>query len=343
MQSHTVPRKLLDQFAYDDPVTRSRRLWRYQKGRHPYGNASPRTATRFEGHFSDPRDPDKELELENRLTREIEDPVNAFIEIVAYRTFVLTSDHIRKLTRYITLLFNRSRARLGATQHQLDIMIGSMNALLSNDEQLEIIAAKLTVEGAERGYALTRPLTKEDVAKVLRRNIEGQNTESQLQHNYARSVEVMLSGVDQNLLYGHWDILRTEPDEPFAIGDAPVVTWERTERNMLMFGQGFARPNVEVLLPVSPTSCLRVLPAVQRTRPVMPPATVEVNMAEASFATQYCFTNINSPKLDETLQRYFGQTILGLNAFTLRHRDFTNTMFNILMNRSRWVEPPLKQ
>jgi len=57
VNSHTVPRKLLDQFAYDDPVTRSRRLWRYEKNKPPYGFASPKTATRFDGHFLDPRNP----------------------------------------------------------------------------------------------------------------------------------------------------------------------------------------------------------------------------------------------------------------------------------------------
>ncbi len=31
MKSHTVPHFLLDKFAYDDPVTRSRRLWQYSR------------------------------------------------------------------------------------------------------------------------------------------------------------------------------------------------------------------------------------------------------------------------------------------------------------------------
>jgi len=37
MKSHTVPRFLPDQFAYDDPKTKSRRLWQYAKGRAPSG------------------------------------------------------------------------------------------------------------------------------------------------------------------------------------------------------------------------------------------------------------------------------------------------------------------
>src|ERR1035438_5681224 len=98
MRSHTVPKKLLEQFAYDDPVTRSKRLWRYQKGRAPWPKASPKSATRWDRHFADPANATKEAELENRLKREFEDPVNEFVEMIALRTFVLTSSNIRALT-----------------------------------------------------------------------------------------------------------------------------------------------------------------------------------------------------------------------------------------------------
>lgn len=114
------------------------------------------------------------------------------------------------------------------------------------------------------------------------------------------------------------------------IGDAPVVTWERTQGRSLMLGQGFSRPNLEVLLPVSPSVCLHLLPTVNRTRPVITPAPVEVNIAQASFATKHCFTNIRSLTLDKTLQAHFGKTQLGANAFTLGHQDYRNELFDIL-------------
>ena len=81
MESHTVPRKLLEQFAYDDAITGSKRLWRYEKGRPPYKKASPRTATRINRHFSDPDDATKESEIEKRLNREFEEPVNKFLSL----------------------------------------------------------------------------------------------------------------------------------------------------------------------------------------------------------------------------------------------------------------------
>jgi len=118
-----------------------------------------------------------------------------------------------------------------------------------------------------------------------------------------------------------------------VIGDAPVVTWERTEQNSLMYGQGFARPNVEVFLPVFPTACLHVLPAVPRTRPVRTPTTEEVNMAQAAFATQHCFTNVRSMEIDTLLQPQFGTVRLGIDGFSIGHLDYTKKLFEILMNR----------
>ena len=225
MRSHTVPRKLLEQFAFYDPGTKSKRLWTYEKNLPPY-MSSPKSATRWNGQFADPRVAAKEEELEKRLQREIEQPVNEFLELMKYSAFVLSLAHTRKLTRYITLLFHRSRARLGATQHLLDKMLGSMRTLLANDEQLQAIADKVTVDLLVSGVRLERNATKGEIAAVLMRTIEQHEAADQLQHNYAKTVERMLSFEDEDLQNANWDILRTEPENPFVIGDAPVVTWE---------------------------------------------------------------------------------------------------------------------
>lgn len=81
MFSHTVPRMLLEQFAYDDPRTKSKRLRQYQKGLPPWWKASPGRATAWNGHFADPANAAKEEQIELRLKQEFEDPVNEFIEI----------------------------------------------------------------------------------------------------------------------------------------------------------------------------------------------------------------------------------------------------------------------
>ena len=88
---------------------------------------------------------------------------------------------------------------------------------------------------------------------------------------------------DETMLDGEWGIMKTDTDDPFVIGDAPAVTFERTEENRLYWGIGFARPNVEVYPAASP--------AYQAGAPAVAD---RGDMAQAPFATDYCFANVNS-------------------------------------------------
>jgi hypothetical protein len=146
-------------------------------------------------------------------------------------------------------------------------------------------------------------------------------------------METMMAFDDKGMRHGDWRILRTQPEKPFVIGDAPVVTWERTPDNLLVYGQGFARPNVEVLLPIFPTACLHVLPLVPRTRPVRLPTTEDVNIAQAVFATEHCFTNIHNQEIDAIIQPHFSKVRFGIEGFSLAHTDPTEQLFQILINQ----------
>ena len=338
MKSHTVPKALLDQFAYNDPITKSRRLWRYQKGRKPYWKASPDTATRIDGHFADPRDEAKELELETRLNQEFEQPVNEYLAQLGYQTFVFNRTHIRQLTGYVTLLFNRSQARRSASRYLVDIMVDSMRKLLADEDKLARVAAKWTLDAIADGYGLV--VTPDFVTQRLEEALADYVSEDQPQHSYVGTMENAMSTLDEGILNGDWHVVNSTPDDPFVIGDAPVVTWERDDRNFMIYGQGFTRANVEVFLPVSPMACLHILPRVERTRPVVKPAPMEVNVAQAQFATEFCFANLCSEAINVALQPRFGHSRIGITAFSVRHRDFSNTMFEIIMNRGNWVEPP---
>ena len=322
MKSHTVPRRLLDQFAYSDPVTRSRRLWQYAKGRPPWGFASPTSATRIEHHFADPADAEREERLETRLNEEFENPVHQFLGQVHYRAFVLSRLHVRQLTRYVTLLFNRSDNRRKATEQQVAISIESMRSLLAKEEQLAKLAARWTLEIIRLGHPLQQPVTVNEVRQSAEKMIASMQTEEHLQTTYVDAMERAMTFLDEILDNGEWNLMRTTSDLPFVIGDAPVVTWQRLDNGALQHGQGFATPNVEALLPLAPTTCLHILPAVQRTRRPQQPTVREVNEAQAAFATRYCYTNINEPTLDAIIQSKIGQNKIGINVFSVRHRNY---------------------
>ena len=186
MKSHTVPKKLLEQFAYFDSKTKSLRLWRYQKGRKPYWKVSPDAATVVEGVYADPRDAEREEELERRLNHEFEDPVHQFIEQAGYRTFVPSRAHIIKLTAYVSLLFHRSKARRAATQQQVDLIVKAFQSLLENEDQLRQIAGKWTLYMIADGHKPGRAITVEEIRQTVMKTIDDLLATDQLQHAYFR-------------------------------------------------------------------------------------------------------------------------------------------------------------
>jgi hypothetical protein len=333
MRSHTVPRKLLDQFAYDDPVTKSRRLWLYAKGRAPNPKGSPKTATRWAGHFAHPMNAAKEKELEDRLEREFEAPVNEFLEMIGYHTFYLDARRIFLLTGYIRMLFTRSVARKAASAIYAKTKVDAFRALLNDEEKLAALTEKYTVEAVRLGFPVREMVTKEQIISITEKQIAEHSGPNEAQRDYIQAIETMFNLPDETMLNGQWRIMQTDTDHPFVIGDAPVVTFERTEQNRLYWGQGFARPNVEVFFPVSPTTGLHILPRVERTREPRKPATAEANMGQAAYATKYCFGNVNNAEVDSILQPEFGKMKMGVTGFNTHQIDQDQVLFNILMGR----------
>lgn len=153
MKSHTVPRKLLEQFAYSDPVTKPLPSWRYEKGRRPYWKASPESATGIECHFADPSDAAKGAGVETRLAHEYEEPVNQFLYRLDDPSFTPSDLKCRHLAFYITLLFNRSEARRSAAVHLQRVTRHAYEKFLSNDTQVATVAAKWNIDLLPGGLA----------------------------------------------------------------------------------------------------------------------------------------------------------------------------------------------
>jgi len=66
----------------------------------------------------------------------------------------------------------------------------------------------------------------------------------------------------------------------------------------------------------------------------------EVNTAQAAFAARYCFSNVKSGEINHIVQENLGKAELGVKGFTVWHRNYKNTIYDILMSGGQWVEPP---
>ena len=105
-------------------------------------------------------------------------------------------------------------------------------------------------------------LTPQDVADAASRVMRQIQTESARQKGFADLMVTAISGsltsrADEAMINGEWRVVRTTASEPFILSDTPVVTWERLTHGF-NFGIGFERPNLEVILPVSPSACLHI-------------------------------------------------------------------------------------
>lgn len=335
MKSHSVPRRLLRQFSFYDPHTNSERLWRYQRGLPPSPKASPKTATRIDGHFDNPSDASQEALIERRLAVEIEEPVNAFLGDLNDPSFVLKESHRRDLTRYITLLFNRSTARRGAAKHVVSVRNLALQKFLRNEDQLLTVATHWNLDAFFRGLHLGRLITPADVAKAAVRQIATDLDGPEVQESYAQGVFRALTQFDSTMFEGSWTRVYASEELPFILSDAPVVTWTRNAQGQLTYGVGVRTENVEIIVPVSPSVCLQVLPRVRRTIDAVVPSAQEVNEAQAAYATSACFSNKESKEIDAIVQGGISTLVMGENIFTVWHMPYDNVVIDVLMNVGR--------
>jgi hypothetical protein len=332
MKSHTAPKRLLKQFSYDHPIEHSPWLWQYSKGQKPYGRKSPESATRIDGFFADPEDSSVEAEVETRLAREIEQPVNDFMVDLGDPTFVLTDARRLALTRYIFMLFQRSQARRSAMGPMMAVRTHAFESFLKNDVQLATVAIHFNIQALSEGRRFSDGLiTAETLSESVRRMNRIHNTPDALQRSYVEGIVRQLSHVDPPLLAGEWRWIRTAPDDPFMLGDSPVITFARSASGTLNYGMGFHEPNVEVALPMSPTICLHVLPDLKSRNPVQTPTPREINWGEAGYAFEHCYCNDNFADLDAVMQENGGEFKMGEHTYRLPHENYDNHVCDILM------------
>ncbi|MGA2890058.1 MAG: DUF4238 domain-containing protein [Terracidiphilus sp.] len=332
MKSHTTPKRLLKQFSYKHPVEQSDWLWQYSKGKKPNSRKSPTSATRIDGFYADPNDSAIEVEVETQLAQEIEQPVNDFMDEVCDPRFVLTDERKLALTRYIFMLFQRSQARRSGQGPMMAVRAHAFTTFLNSPKQLATVAAHWNMEAMAQGRRFNDgPITPEHVAEGVKRIMRVNDTPDALQRSYVEGIKNQMSHIDPLLLASEWRWLRTTPDDPFMLGDSPVITFARDVDGKLNYGMGFHEPNVEVALPMLPTACLHLLPAVANRRPVQTPTTREINWGQAGYAFEHCFCNAEFAHLDAIMQENGGAFEMGTKTYRLPHENYDNHVCDILM------------
>lgn len=333
MKSHTVPQRLLKQFAYHDTITDSLRLWRYVKGKSPTLGVSPKSATRVDGYFANSSDAGLESRVEQQLASEIEDPVHKFLPNFSDEQWLMSNTQRKQMTRYITLLFNRCLARREATKHTQELIAHAFKCFIENESQCLTVAAHWNIQALSKGIRLERLIRREDVVAAAKNMLVRVQTDGARQDSFVNNIVNAMAMFDETMFSGSWNVLRTPNSDPFFLSDTPVVTWQRIDTDRLNYGLGFEKPDVEVLLPISPLTCLHIAPRVRRSRPPQIPTVREINVGQAAFSMRACFADQYKKDLDEIVQTSAYTVHFGRNAFTLWHRKVDEMLYDILMQQ----------
>ncbi len=313
MKSHANPMRLLKQFAYFDQKTKSLRLWRYQRGLSPTGDASPKSETRTDGYFRKPSDPAFEANIEKLLADQVENEVHDFLSSISSPLFVFTERHKRALTRYIALLFTRCPGRKLAVRAHMEETRRRVGVFVDNDEALLKYAIKVSIKEG-------REVSADSFRRAWKRALSSEDTPESLQEQFAETLDRWKEYFDYHLYGGQWNILHSDDLDPFIIGDNPVVTW-KLENGSPSYGVGIQVPGAEIFLPVSPKACLHILPAGHPRPIVSRPTASHVNEAQVMFMTRRVYAQSLLPQIDELVQRKGGALQIGVNCFLPRRDD----------------------
>src|ERR1039458_10451508 len=104
-----------------------------------------------------------------------------------YLTIVVTDERRKLLTRYVTLLFNRSEARRAATKHLHQVTGQAVNRFIENDRQVQTVAAKWSIDLLLSGKVQGTLVSPEVVRRVARGLLQSYDTERNRQASYAES------------------------------------------------------------------------------------------------------------------------------------------------------------
>ena len=321
MNSHTIPQRLLEQFAHYDERTKSLRLCRYRKGLPPRRDAAPKMASRISGYFSHSDNSANEIITEQRLNAEVESPVHAFLPQLASGKLNFDEDVRAKLARYVVLLFSRSRTR----KQGMVVTQTLRRRLLTEGKACEICMQTAATSWNLQVYFSSgrspELFTARDIRAIVNATLFESETKADRQNGFANWIGHLLDAKtdDTRLANGRWFLLRTSEQEPFLLSDSPVISCSRISGGLLSWGEGFNKPTVEVILPISPTRCLHMLPS-QNAQDWNPPTTEEVNTLEAQFIYESGYADRYTSHLESLVNTHAGTAKIGENCYKIDPR-----------------------
>lgn len=142
-------------------------------------------------------------------------------------------------------------------------------------------------------------------------------------YGHVLAIQKSTATVAQNILEKRWQTLEACGGCSFVSCDSPVITMKIIGGGQVDLGHRFSRPDVAVLLPVSPDKLFIASPQTVGWDTVQDDNNVNLfNRAIARFADRAVYANVNSLRIQTIVDEEIGKIKFGQNAFHMSSSMF---------------------
>jgi hypothetical protein len=332
---HIIPAHLLGQFALPETLnkrSRERIIWVYEKKKTP-AKRSVESQCKENDYFSTIQaDGTSSVAHEAKLNETVEIPFNNILSVIESPLYAPSLADALIVYRYVANMFTRSKQRRAASRANRS-EINALYAKISNDQtRLRLLAAALSLK-FRRGVFFA------EVEEVLK-DVDTRLSVDERQHSsdFVESIDAFDEDIVRMLQGRPYGLLIAPAGKHFVIGDNPVLTRTPHGRHLLV-GDGFNKPNVHVLMPISSNFCLQIGLDGDFSRTVQPEEVDGINFDIITLCHRAVYASdnfehirqamdqsagsrkykrdvfITPPLTEEQLFDFFVKSLLGINPY----------------------------
>lgn len=161
---------------------------------------------------------------------------------------------------------------------------------------------------------LRQPVRVQAIALCIYQMYQQENEETN-NSQFLSNLSIYENDSAEMLRVRPFGLLRAPRENEFLLSDSAIITREVTESGILKVGAGFAKPNVHVLLPISPRTCLQI-GLHNRTSHTLESREVQhINIDSIQLMHRYVYSREDDPRISELVNRFGGSLRYARDVF----------------------------
>jgi hypothetical protein len=245
-------------------------------------------------------------EVEHWMAKEIEGPFNELLPLFESSFHFQSHNHFRVIARYVANIFSRSNQRRIASHRQQQKVAEIAMHVVNNPKMLRQLTAAFS-------FVSQCQVSSTTVRQALINLNWGDSHEARTAH-YLRNVRMYEEDIVRMLAGKPYGLLRAPDTDSFILGDTVVLT-RQPIGNALSVGVGFAKPNMHVLLPISPRTCIQIGIPGREEHVLMPEEVRSINTDQIKMMHRYAYSRVESDEIQEQVSNMGGTLNYMLSAF----------------------------